>query len=315
MVCQCTLNTLAYLALSYIVYRIVWAIYIIVYPYLIASPPDLHKLAGAKWAVVTGSTDGIGKAYAFELARKGFNLLLISRTQSKLDTTKEEIKKEYGNIEIETVSYDFSNANLNDYKKEVLPAIEKREVGILVNNVGLSYDYPEILHKVDGGLQHISNVAIVNCVPTSVLAAAVLPQMVQRNRGVIVNISSSAAYAKMSLWAVYSASKAYVNHFTNILRNEYGHTGITIQTICPMMVSTKMSKARVSFFAPNTTNYVRSAVRTIGVVAETTGCIQHQIQALVFALPELLLDTVITKQSHAVRAAALRKREKATKSQ
>lgn len=273
MVCQCTLNTLAYLALSYIGYRIVWALYTIVYPYLIASPPDLHKLAGGKWAVVTGSTDGIGKAYAFELAKKGFNLLLISRTQSKLDATKDEIKKEYKNVEVETISYDFSNANLNDYKKEVLPAIEKKDVGILglfeftvmhhinskfsVNNVGLSYDYPEILHKVDGGLQHLANVGIVNIVPTSVLTAAVLPQMVQRNNGVIVNISSSAAYAKMSLWAIYSASKAYVNHFTNILRNEYAHTGITIQTICPMMVSTKMSKARVSFFAPNTTNYVR----------------------------------------------------------
>uniref|UniRef100_A0AC34F522 Very-long-chain 3-oxoacyl-CoA reductase n=1 Tax=Panagrolaimus sp. ES5 TaxID=591445 RepID=A0AC34F522_9BILA len=315
MVCQCTLNTLAYLALSYIGYRIVWALYTIVYPYLIASPPDLHKLAGGKWAVVTGSTDGIGKAYAFELAKKGFNLLLISRTQSKLDATKDEIKKEYKNVEVETISYDFSNANLNDYKKEVLPAIEKKDVGILVNNVGLSYDYPEILHKVDGGLQHLANVGIVNIVPTSVLTAAVLPQMVQRNNGVIVNISSSAAYAKMSLWAIYSASKAYVNHFTNILRNEYAHTGITIQTICPMMVSTKMSKARVSFFAPNTTNYVRSAIRTIGVIPETTGCIQHQIQSMVFALPEFVLDLVITKNSQAVRAAALRKREKAAKAQ
>ena len=71
----------------------------------------------------------------------------------------------------------------------------------LVNNVGLSYEYPEVLHKVEGGLQRIADIAIVNTVPTSVLTAAVLPQMVERNNGVIVNISSSAAYAKLSLWA------------------------------------------------------------------------------------------------------------------
>ena len=129
--CQCTWDVLAYSALSYVIYRLVWAIYTIVYPFFVATPPDLHKLAGAKWAVVTGSTDGIGKAYAFELARKGFNMLLISRTQSKLDATKDEIKKEHKNVEVETISYDFSNANLNDYKKEVLAAIEKKEIGIL----------------------------------------------------------------------------------------------------------------------------------------------------------------------------------------
>ena len=132
--------------------------------------------------------------------------------------------------------------------------------------------------------------------------------MVERNNGVIINISSSAAYAKLSLWAIYSASKAYVNHFTSILRSEYSDTGITIQTICPMMVSTKMSKAKVAFFAPNATNYVKSAVRTIGVIPESTGCWQHQLQALVFALPEFVLDYVITKNSKAMRAAALRKK-------
>uniref|UniRef100_A0A914QDC6 Uncharacterized protein n=1 Tax=Panagrolaimus davidi TaxID=227884 RepID=A0A914QDC6_9BILA len=126
------LDVFAYLALSYILYRFIRGIYIIIYPYLIARPKNLHKLAGgAKWAIVTGSTDGIGKEYAIQLAQKGFNLILISRTQSKLDSVKAEIIEEFKNIEIETIAYNFTNANLSDYKKEILPMIEKKEIGIL----------------------------------------------------------------------------------------------------------------------------------------------------------------------------------------
>uniref|UniRef100_A0A914YRZ2 Uncharacterized protein n=1 Tax=Panagrolaimus superbus TaxID=310955 RepID=A0A914YRZ2_9BILA len=81
MVCfHCIFDSFAYISLAYILYRLIWSIYIIIYPYLIATPKDLHKLAGeeAKWAAVTGSTDGIGKEYAIQLAQKGFNLILIS---------------------------------------------------------------------------------------------------------------------------------------------------------------------------------------------------------------------------------------------
>lgn len=132
MVFQCTLNSVAYLTFAYIFYRIFRQIYIIFYPYLIATSLDLHKLAGnAKWAIITGSTDGIGKEYAFELARKGFNLILISRNQIKLDSVKEEILKECKNIEIETVAYNFTNANVEDYRKKILSVIEKKDVGIL----------------------------------------------------------------------------------------------------------------------------------------------------------------------------------------
>uniref|UniRef100_A0A914PAL7 Uncharacterized protein n=1 Tax=Panagrolaimus davidi TaxID=227884 RepID=A0A914PAL7_9BILA len=133
MVCiSSALNFLAYFTLAYILHKLFHGIYAIIYPYFIATPFDLHKLAGgAKWAIVTGSTDGIGKAYAIELGKKGFNLILIARNSLKLKNVKEEMLKECKNIEIETIVYDFSNTNLEDYKKEILPAIEKKEIGIL----------------------------------------------------------------------------------------------------------------------------------------------------------------------------------------
>lgn len=80
---------------------------------------------------MTGSTDGIGKAYAFELARKGFDLVLISRTQSKLEDTAHEIKQQY-QVEIKTIAFDFSNPNLSEYQTKVLSQLEKLEIGVLI---------------------------------------------------------------------------------------------------------------------------------------------------------------------------------------
>uniref|UniRef100_A0AC34F3Z6 Uncharacterized protein n=1 Tax=Panagrolaimus sp. ES5 TaxID=591445 RepID=A0AC34F3Z6_9BILA len=322
--CQCVMTSLAYLALAYVLYRIFRGIYVIVYPYMIATPLDIHELAGnAKWAAITGSTDGIGKRYAIELAERGFNLLLISRTKSKLESVKAEILTTCKNIEIDIIAYDFKNANLEDYKKEVLPALEKRDVGILINNVGYAYDYADLLHHLE--LQRNADICIVNTVPVSVLTAAVIPQMLKRKAGIIVNISSGAAYSKMPYFSIYSSTKAYINHFTSILRSEYAGTGLTIQTVCPLMVLTNMSaplidtgimsQKEVKMMAVPVNDFVKQAIRTIGIMPETTGCLSHQIQASMFGLPEFLVDQMMKFQTKKLSAVALIQREKAAKQQ
>ncbi|TKR76917.1 hypothetical protein L596_017986 [Steinernema carpocapsae] len=206
--CMCPVIALGWAALAFIGYRLFKAVANVVYPYKIAAPIDLKKAAGGEWAVVTGSTDGIGLAYAKELARKGFNILLVSRTQSKLDAVKKEIEEEF-NVESKTLAYDFTNPAVADYENQLVAELNKINIGILVNNVGLSYEYPEVLHKIEGGLQRVADITVINTVPPTVLSAAVLPKMVERRSGVIVNIASSAAANPMSMWAVYSATKKY----------------------------------------------------------------------------------------------------------
>jgi len=98
-----------------------------------------------KWAVVTGSTDGIGRAYAHELAKRGVNLILVSRSQKKLDSVAADIRKKYL-IRTKTIAVDFSHG------ENVFPKIEEQlkdiEIGILVNNVGKQYEYPMFLTEV-----------------------------------------------------------------------------------------------------------------------------------------------------------------------
>ncbi|KAF1762483.1 hypothetical protein GCK72_010745 [Caenorhabditis remanei] len=316
MACQCFLIGAGYVALAAVAYRILTIFSNILGPYVLLSPIDLKKRAGASWAVVTGATDGIGKAYAFELARRGFNVFIVSRTQSKLDETKKEILEKYSNIEVRTAAYDFTNAAPSGYK-DLLATLNQVEIGVLVNNVGLSYEYPDVLHKVDGGIERLANITTINTLPPTLLSAGILPQMVARKAGVIINVGSSASANQMALWAVYSATKKYVSWLTAILRKEYEHQGITIQTIAPMMVATKMSKVkRTSFFTPDGAKFAKSALNTVGNASDTTGYISHQLQLeLMDLIPTFIRDKILTNMSVGTRAAALRKKEREAKSQ
>lgn len=103
----------------------------------------------------------------------------------------------------------------------------------------------------------------------------------------------------------------YVNWLSAILRKEYGSTGITIQTVCPMMVATKMSKVRKSsLFVPTAQQFARSAVNSIGLVDETTGCLIHEAQCTVLfgLLPKFIVDKFANQNSIATRSRALKKK-------
>jgi len=241
---------------------------------------------------------------------------LISRTQDKLNKVAGEIHEKYNSVEVKTIAFDFTNANLRDYESKIFSVLNELEVGLLVNNVGLSYEYPERFEKIEGGLQRVTDITVMNTVPATVLSAFVLAQMAKRNKGVVINLASSAAYHTMFYWSIYSATKKYVCWLSAILRKEYANTGITIQTVCPMLVATKMSKIRkTSFFTVSPEQFAKAAIRSIGHVSETTGCLPHQIQAELYFgyLPEFILDKFVTDDAVKTRARALKKKEATSK--
>lgn len=215
-----------------------------------------------------------------ELARKGFNIVLISRTQSKLDEVKQEVLQKAPNVEVRTISFDFTNANLGDYEEKIVRQLKGLEVGVLVNNVGMSFDYPDRFDKISGGTKALTDITVINTVPVTVLTSKLLEQMVQRNKGVVINLASAASYHQMRFWSIYSATKKFVTHLSHILSKEFVNTGIVFQVVCPMLVATKMSKAKPSFFAPGPDTFVKQALRSVGHVTETTGCLAHEIQVL-----------------------------------
>uniref|UniRef100_A0A915KC79 Uncharacterized protein n=1 Tax=Romanomermis culicivorax TaxID=13658 RepID=A0A915KC79_ROMCU len=118
--------------IAYFVFTLLGQIKRMLYTYVFAKIiGDIKNLYGyGHWAVITGSTDGIGKGYAKELARRHMNLLLISRNAEKLDSTKKEIADECKEIEIRTLAFDFGSADLPAYQV-VKDAIKDLDIGVL----------------------------------------------------------------------------------------------------------------------------------------------------------------------------------------
>ncbi|XP_057949429.1 very-long-chain 3-oxoacyl-CoA reductase 1-like [Malania oleifera] len=260
-----------------------------VYACFLRPPKNLKKYGS--WAVVTGPTDGIGKGFAFELARKGLNLVLVGRNPSKLKDVSDSIQSKYGKIQIKTVVVDFAG-DLDEGIKRIGEAIEGLDVGVLINNVGISYPYAKFFHEVDEEL--LRNLIKVNVEGTTKVTHAVLPGMLKRKRGAIVNIGSGAAIVIPSepLYAVYAATKSYIDQFSRSLYVEYKKSGIDVQCQVPLYVATRMASIRKSsFFVPSIDGYARAAVHSIGYEPRCTPYWPHSLLwGLASLVPESAID-------------------------
>ncbi|XP_073081920.1 inactive hydroxysteroid dehydrogenase-like protein 1 isoform X3 [Manis javanica] len=167
----------------------------------LVSRADLIKQYG-RWAVVSGATDGIGRAYAEELASRGLNIILISRNQEKLQMVAKDIADTY-RVETDIIVADFSNGR--EIYDPIREALKDKDIGILVNNVGVFYPYPQYFTQVsEDKLWDIIN---VNMAAASLMVHMVLPGMVERKKGAVVTISSGSCCKPTPQLAVFSASK------------------------------------------------------------------------------------------------------------
>jgi 17beta-estradiol 17-dehydrogenase / very-long-chain 3-oxoacyl-CoA reductase len=193
--------------------------------FLLFIEQTIYRLFGS-FLVVTGAGDGIGKSYCEQLAKRGLNIVLISRTLSKLESVAKEIKANY-KVETKIIVVDFTKEE-GIYEK-IEESIEGLEIGILVNNVGMCFD----IYNFFTSFSRKFYKDLINCNVMSMINMTwiVLPQMVDRKKGLIINISSMASVIPAPLLTTYAASKAFVNKFSDDLRSEYKNQGITIQTV------------------------------------------------------------------------------------
>jgi len=249
---------------------------------LYTGSADVRKYG--TWAIVTGSTDGIGKAIAKELARQKINLILISRSADKLAA----VAAEMGDVKVETEAIDMSKTDQGTYD-DLARKYGHLDVGIVVNNVGLSYDHPDYLDASDS--DRLWNIIKMNTIPCTMLTKAFLPGMTQKKRGLVVNVGSQSGLFNTPLLSVYSASKAYVHTLTESLRQEYAEKRIDFQVICPMFVATAMTGMRKSTMCPDPATYARSAVASFGKFDFTCGYWAHAAQTALYSLaPKMYFD-------------------------
>ncbi|GAB9477704.1 Estradiol 17-beta-dehydrogenase, partial [Globisporangium polare] len=278
------------------------------YAFFLRPSKSLKKFG--QWAIVTGATDGIGKALAMELARKGSNVVLMSRTQKKLEEVREAIVAKYPKVQVEVLAVDFEQIDEPSVRKSIEGMIAKvQDVGVLFNNVGVSYDFPEYFGEL--AIERVDALIKLNVTSTTIMTKLVLPGMAQRKRGVIVNLSSGSGRLVVPLLSEYSATKQYVEQLTLCLADEYKAKNVHVQCHVPMFVSTKLAKIRhASFLVPSPATYARAAVANLGYETLVSPYWPHALQIWAYSsAPVWIMSKMATVTHLSLRKRALKKLE------
>lgn len=189
----------------------------------------------AEWAVVTGASSGIGREFAEIFAEQGVHVVLAARGKQPL----EDLAKKLELLGVKTVVFD---GDLSDQATvERLYARTKKDtlnVQYLINNAGFG-DYGMV---VDGDWEKYLKMISLNVISLTYLTKVFASDMKKQDRGMILNVASTAAFLPGPLMAVYYATKAYVLRFSVAVSQELTGSGVTVTTLCPGPTKTKFAK-------------------------------------------------------------------------
>jgi NADP-dependent 3-hydroxy acid dehydrogenase YdfG len=190
-----------------------------------------------KTALITGATSGIGKATAEIFAKQGFNLVLCGRRQDRLDELKEKLGQ---SVEIHTLNFDVRDREAVFAAVESLPKAFA-QIDILVNNAGNAHG----LDPIDkGSIDDWEAMLDINVKGLLYMSKAILPQMVERKAGHIINIGSTAGKEVYPNGNVYCASKHAVDAINQGMRIDLNAYGIRVGAVNPGLVQTEFSDVR-----------------------------------------------------------------------
>ncbi|BFZ56027.1 hypothetical protein PYCC9005_003069 [Savitreella phatthalungensis] len=214
------------------------------------------------WAIVTGASDGIGAEFAKQLAKQKFNILLVSRTQSKLDALAEEIEGRFG-VKTKTLAIDASLLKEADFKKLDQTVSSLPQVGVLVNNVGQSHDIPVPFDETP--VSEMRSIIDINIHFTLRTTQICLKKLSER-KSLILTMGSFGGYLPTPLLATYSGSKAFLETWSIALASELRQKRplVTVKCVNSYLVTSKMSKIRKpSLTIPTPSHFVSATLMSI----------------------------------------------------
>ena len=185
-----------------------------------------------KLSLITGASSGIGKAYAEFLASLGNDLILVARRENVLNQIAGKIKETF-KVNVTCCPADLSGHEGVMKVKEMIESGMKP--GVLINAAG--FGTRGFFHEVDPDT--IERQIYLMTVASTILARSVLPDMVKRKEGIVVFVSSVAAYISTAQYPAYSSAKMFINTFVTGLRDELAATEIKVQSVCPGLTRTE----------------------------------------------------------------------------
>lgn len=186
-----------------------------------------------KTAVVTGASSGIGAVYADRLAARGYGLVLVARRLDKLEALAVELAARHG-VDVRPLRADLAKEADIAHVESLLET--NKAVSVLVNNAGFARFESVAESAAQGSIDQIT----LNITALTRLTHAVLPGLLARNEGAIINIGSVLGVHSLPNTAVYSGSKAYVLQFTRGLQAELADTGVKVQLVSPATTATEI---------------------------------------------------------------------------
>jgi hypothetical protein len=187
--------------------------------------------AQATTALITGASTGIGARYAQRLAERGYDLVLVARNQQRLEQVAARLRAETGR-KIDILVADLTQSA--DLRRVEERLASDASITLLLNNAGLG----ATASMLDSSVEDLDRMIALNVTALTRLTRAVVPRLVARGQGTIINISSIAAVAPEVLNGTYGGSKAFVLAFSQSLHHELGAQGVQVQAVLPGATAT-----------------------------------------------------------------------------
>ncbi len=184
-------------------------------------------------ALITGASSGIGADFARHLAYEGYNLILVARRVERLQALAQELQALQAALQVEVLPADLAKPEDIERVAEVIA--DRADLSLLVNNAGFGTGGSFVQLDIQPELDMIR----VHVTASERLTRAALPGMIARAHGAVINVSSLSAFLPLVGSSTYSATKAFLNSFSESLQVELAGTGVRIQALCPGMTVTE----------------------------------------------------------------------------
>lgn len=193
------------------------------------------------YALITGSSEGIGKALAEACARNGWNVLLVALPNEKLDNTAMEIAQKYPSLHVATLGIDLTLPTAPHAIYEWITA-NGFAISVLINNAGVGYAGNFETYATPGFFDVLIN---LNIRATTQITRLLLPVLRKQSKSYVLNVSSLATFQPVPYQTVYGATKAFIYYFSRALREELRGTNVSVSVVCPGGTNTnEVNRAR-----------------------------------------------------------------------
>jgi len=268
------ISLLAVYAFIHIAYNVISGLYNFYLKFLAPQINLVQRYGHKSWVLITGGAEGIGRGFAREFAKWGFNLVILDYQEQLLAKTCDELRQAYPHISVKQIVCDFRKSHEPGFFDDIQSQIEGLDISILVNNVGACLIKPFLENEY----QEMKDMMIINMFPLTFLTRNLLPQMIKRTkRSAVITISSEESIIRLPKFVLYGVTKAFSHHFSRSLINEIGDKADFL-SIHPGLVSTRLTKfVSVGYDSITPEECARGSLSALGRRKEAYGGWRHEI--------------------------------------